>query len=134
MQLSTNVPSAERDVLLVFLLAVILVGMNFFFQGNIGINFSDEGFPVVRGCPNSGGTGTAARFPVLRSRALLLDRAMGAGLWDRNSWRPPLRRRLPTSWGVLWPARSATSGLQVVGPLSRWLPPRGLDVSAAQVV
>lgn len=44
MQLSTNVPSAERDVLLVFLLAVVLVGINFFFQGNIGINFSDEGF------------------------------------------------------------------------------------------
>jgi len=44
MPLSINQPVIERDVLLTFLLAVGLVGLNFWLQGSMGIDFADEGF------------------------------------------------------------------------------------------
>lgn len=44
MLLSMNRLPVERDVLLLLLLAVGLVSLKFWFQGNVGINFADEGF------------------------------------------------------------------------------------------
>ncbi|NOT53460.1 MAG: hypothetical protein HOP18_02535 [Deltaproteobacteria bacterium] len=39
-----KLPVLEREVLLTFLLALGLVSVNFWLQGRVGINFSDEGF------------------------------------------------------------------------------------------